>query len=204
MIAAAATGGFTAGAVGGGLNAAVNGGSIWKAALYGGLKGAAMAAFVQGAIELDNWANPGSQSVLKMRDPKTGRMIELDEVWTAQAAEKILGAPPGLKEKDYGIFQTTGMPPMHEAGRGAEATQMFDQLKDLCGLTGHCSSTFDWWVGSQNALKFNNYTLHIQYYSKILDLQYHYDIFNLRTDFWAHLWVDVFEYQLYKWGVLVK
>jgi hypothetical protein len=119
-----------------------------------------------------------------------------------------MGVPPGQKEGDYGRFQTTGMPPMNRVATGAEATEMFSQLKDLCAVTGHCSTTFDLWTGppwSQNALKFNNYTLHIEYYSKVpYRLVSHYDIFNLRTDFGAHLWVDVFKYQLYKWGVLVK
>lgn len=140
-----------------------------------------------------------------MKDPLTGKLVKLDEAWTAQAAEKIMGVPPGQKESDYAAWQRTGMPPMNEAERGAEATHMFSQLKDLCAVTGHCSTTFDWWVGSGNALKFNNYTLHIQYHSEVPYLVgYHYDIFNLRTDFWAHLRVDVFKYQLYKWGVLVK
>jgi RHS repeat-associated protein len=203
-------GGFAGGATAGAINAGVYGGNVWQAALYGGLTAAGIAGLVQGAIELNNWAN-SSPSVVpnsKMKDPKTGRMIELDEPWTAQAAEKILGAPPGQKGSDYAAWQRTGMPPMNTAARGAEATEMFSQLKDLCGLTGHCSTTFDLWAGppwSQNALKFNNYTLHIEYFSKIpYPLIYHYDIFNLRTDFLSHLWVDVFKYQLYKWGVLVK
>jgi hypothetical protein len=142
-----------------------------------------------------------------MKDPKTGEVIELDEAGANRMAEKIMRVPPGQKATDYGIFKTTGMPPMNEAAQGAEATQMFSSLKDLCALTGHCSTTFDLWTGppwSQNALKFNTYTLHVQYNSNIPYLGYHYDIFNLRTDFGAHLWVDVFKYQLYYWGVLKK
>ena len=119
-----------------------------------------------------------------------------------------MGVPPGQKVADYAAWQETGMPPTNEAARGAKATQKFYQLKDLCGLTGHCSTTFDLWAGppwSQNALKFNNYTLHIEYYSKVpYRLVYHYDIFNLRTDFWSHLWVDVIKEPLYEWGVLSK
>jgi len=54
---AAVVGGFTAGAVSGGTTAAVYGGNIWQGALCGGLSGAAFAGLVQGAIELNNWAN---------------------------------------------------------------------------------------------------------------------------------------------------
>jgi len=56
-VAAAAVGGFTAGAVQGGLSAAFTGGNVWQGALYGGLAGAAFAGLVAGAIELNGWGN---------------------------------------------------------------------------------------------------------------------------------------------------
>jgi len=53
----AMAGGFSGGATAGALNASAYGGNVWQAALYGGLIGAAIAGTVQGAIELNNWAN---------------------------------------------------------------------------------------------------------------------------------------------------
>ena len=57
-VAAAAAGGFTAGAFNGAVNAAANGGNIWQAALFGGLIAAVTAGLLQEAIELDALNNP--------------------------------------------------------------------------------------------------------------------------------------------------
>jgi len=68
-------GGFTAGAISGGANAAINGGNPWKAALYGGLMGAAITGVIQGAVELNNMGGYGS---LNIRCPNCSQGSSLD------------------------------------------------------------------------------------------------------------------------------
>jgi len=108
-IAAAATGGFTAGTVSGGLNAAFNGGNVWQQALYGGLIGATIAGTMQAAVELFPAAN--NTTYQTFRSPKTGQLFasRFDVMSDAgigveplTAGEKIYDAALAYKGK-YGI-----------------------------------------------------------------------------------------------------
>ena len=72
-------GAFAGGATAGALNAAAYGGNVWQGALYGGLTAVAIVGLIQGAIELNNWAN--SQGLAKegplLKSPKSGAYYEV-------------------------------------------------------------------------------------------------------------------------------
>jgi len=141
-----------------------------------------------------------------MKDPITGNLVELDKAWTEGAAYKILGETPGMQSIDYAEWQRTGEINYHTAEYGTGAREKFLEIKGICELTGNCSTTFDLGRGVTDAIKFDTDTLHIRFFGKDLtvSLQYHWDIYNIRTDFWSHLWVDVIKEPLYEWGVLSK
>ena len=69
----------------------------------------------------------------------------------------------------------------------------FKEINTICtgGQTG-CGHTFDLTVGRQNAIKFDTGTLHIRSYPHPQQgfIRFHWDIYNIRTDFFRHVWVD--------------
>jgi RHS repeat-associated protein len=166
-------GGFVGGATSGALNAGVYGGNICQSALYGGLIGAAFAGTIQGAVELNNWANPNKPIMLK--DPKTGQYKSAEAV-VLKETEKILGITDQIKQTAEGHFQIKNYIKMFPAEDPGGA--MAQQIGDICGAGIGCHRTFDL---KATAWKFDTATLHIRSFGDTL--VYHWDRFNLTVSF---------------------
>jgi len=79
----------------------------------------------------------------------------------------------------------------------AEDGGKFEEIEAICrGGQSGCGHTFDLTVGSKNAIKFDTSTLHIRFYANPQGgrIEYHWDVYNIRTDFIKHFWVDVLHF----------
>lgn len=64
-------------------------------------------------------------------------------------------------------------------------------IMSLCSQPGcRCGHSTDLVTGRKNNLKFDHDTLHIRWYPEMELIEYHWDGYNIRTDFFSHLFFD--------------
>jgi RHS repeat-associated protein len=187
-VSGAVGGGFAGGATSGALNAAAYGGSAWKSALYGGLMSAAIAGTIAFAIELNNWANSGSQDAINIKNPKTGKLESIKPL-TQGELERILRVTGETKLEAEGYLGRYGHVRIFSTfDFGGEMRQ---QIINACVPGSGCNRAFDLFA---EAWKIDN--LHIRAYTQSygFEIRFHLDRVALTGSFGnfvKHFWFDM-------------
>jgi hypothetical protein len=130
-----------------------------------------------------NGGNGGNNSI-------TNELISEEKVRSA------LGATDAKKQEAIEYFKINKFPKMFSVPD--EYGTIAQEIRSICVQGSVCGNTFDLTVTSQNAYKFDTSTLHIRFYKGYIE--FHWDMYNIRTDFFKHLWVDVIGSYWYSGG----
>lgn len=102
--------------------------------------------------------------------------------------EEILGIDELVREEARKVAKEGILKYFTVEDRGGAKWQAITSLCSQPGCRGGHST--DLVTGHKNSLKFDHDTLHIRRYPEMEIIEYHWDAYNIRTDFFSHLLFD--------------